>query len=491
MDVLLANSYHLVHDRKGERIEGPYAPLGPLYLAAVLRERGFDVGYHDGTFSAGYHEFEERLRRERPTVVGVYNTVISRRSALAMIAIARKLGVPVVSGGPDPSVAPEVYLAAGADAVGVGEGEFTAPELVEAFRGERELASVAGIAYRDAGEVKATVPRPRVDDLDRLPFPARDLIDWRKYEAATRRYHGKSQLTIMTSRGCPFECTWCCKPIFGRKYRHRSPESVAAEFRHVKETYRPDSIRIADDVFTIDKKRAVAICERLIADDAAVPFEALTRVDLVTESVLDALKAAGCWRIYYGVESGSQRVLDSMKKGITIEQVHRVSGWMKARGIEQYWFLMYGYPPEDAPDIVATLRLLRRHLPEAWGITVAYPLPKTEFFDLVASRMDGQPVAWERTRDNKVLWDNDFGSMFYKGAIYGAHAVYRASRLARDRPSAVTRALDRAVLFAVETGVTAVARIIKPPSEDGAPDAQGTPPSPAKVPLVTATSRRE
>lgn len=488
MDVLLANSYHMIHDRKGERIEGPYAPLGPLYLAAVLRERGFDVGYFDGTFSKGYHEFEEVVKRERPACVGVYNTVISRASAAAMIAIAKKHGVPVVSGGPDPSATPDTYLDLGADAVGVGEAEMTAPEIVEAFRGERDLGSVAGLRYWKDGEKAATIPRARIDDLDSLPFPARDLLDWQKYAAATRKFHGKSQLTVMTARGCPFECTWCCKPIFGRKYRHRSAESVAREFEHVKETYAPDSIRIADDVFTIAKKRAVETCDAIVARGAEIPFECLTRVDLVDAPTIEALRRAKCWRIYYGVESGSQRVLDSMKKGITIEQVDRASALTRGAGIEQYWFLMYAYPPEDVPDILATLGLLRRHLPEAWGITVSYPLPQTEFYDLVSERMDGQMVAWEKTRDNKVMWDTEFGSAYYRACVYAAHAVYRAGRLAEGSPNAATRALDRAVGASAELGVRALARVMRrrrrATKREGAAPPAAPPEKPARAPAI-------
>lgn len=445
-DVLLANSYFMTYDRKDEIIEGPYAPLGPMYIASCLREAGFRPGFFDGTHASGLRAFVRALDEHRPGFVGIYATVVSRHLALQMAQAAQDRGVPVVAGGPDPSAAPEVYLESGnVDVVARGEGEVTGVNLarhfLESAPGDRH--DIAGIAFREDGEIVATPDQPYVENLDTVPYPARDLMDWPAYEATTRRFHGVSQLTIMTARGCPFQCTWCCKPIFGMQYRHRSAEDVVGEMLELKARYNPGMVRFADDILTINRRKFLALADAIEAAEAQIPFECLTRVDLVDEEILQRLRDIGCLRVLYGVESGSQRVLDAMKKGTKVEQVHRISRLTRAKGIEQYWFLIYGYPPEDVHDLRMTVDMIRRLEPDDFGITIAYPLPQTEFYETVRhSLREGEH--WRKTRDNQVLYRNKYGTPFYKAAIYGTRLVYWTKRLAVRRPGPVTRALDKA-----------------------------------------------
>lgn len=442
---LIANSYFMAFDRKGERIEGPYAPLGPLYIAACLRSEGFNPGFFDGTHAGGFSEFRRALDVTQPAVVGIYATVISRHVALQMARIARRRKIPVVMGGPDPSSAPEVYLRTGdIDMVARGEGELTAVNLARHFleSNPSDVRDIRGLSVLENGRVYHTEDQPYVEDLDSVPYPARDLMDWPAYEATTRRFHGVSQMTIMTARGCPFQCTWCCKPIFGARYRHRSPENVVGEMLEIKANYRPEMVRFADDILTINRRKFMDLADAIERAEAEIPFECLTRVDLVDEEILRRLHEIGCRKILYGVESGSQRVLDSMKKGIKVRQVHEISRLTRALGMEQYWFLIYGYPPEDIHDLRLTIDMLRRLQPDDYGITVAYPLPQTEFFDMVEHSME-EGRHWKRTRDNLVLYRHLYSSLFYKAAIYGTHLVYRTSRWAARNPTVLAKAVDR------------------------------------------------
>lgn len=459
-DLLLANSYFMVYDRKGERIEGPFAPLGPLYIAACIREAGLVPGFFDGTHARGLSDFERALKLRRPRAVGIYATVISRHIALRMARAAKARGIPVVAGGPDPSSVPHVYLGTGdVDAVARGEGEVTAVELAEAFRaGGADLHGIAGLFLREDGRIVSTGDRPYVTDLDAVPYPARDLTDWHAYETTTRRFHGMSQTTMMTARGCPFQCTWCCKPVFGAKYRHRSAANVVGEILELKGRYRPDMIRFADDIFTIHRKTFLDLADAIEAADAQIPFECLSRVDLVDREVLERLRDIGCRRILYGVESGSQRVLDSMKKGITVEEVHEISRLTRKLGIEQYWFLIYGYPPEDIHDLRLTIDMVRRLQPDEYGITVAYPLPQTEFYETVRhSLREGEH--WRMTRDNVVLYNNRYGSWFYRAAIFGTHLVYRTKRAASLHPNVLAKAIDRLAYRATDRVLGGWARV--------------------------------
>lgn len=445
VDFLLANSYFMAYDRKDERIEGPFAPLGPLYIASCIRQAGLRPGLFDGTHARSMRDFEHALDEQRPHAVGIYATVISRQVALKMAEIAKRRKIPVVAGGPDPSSAPHVYLQSGSvDAVARGEGEVTGVELARHFTESNpsSLHDILGLSFRENGGIVQTHERPYVWDLDTVPYPARDLTDWPAYAATTRRFHGVSQTTVMTARGCPFQCTWCCKPIFGEKYRHRSAKNIVGEMQELKAHYHPEMIRFADDIFTINRKKFLQLADEIERSDAIIPFECLSRVDLVDEEVLNRLRDIGCRKILYGVEAGSQRVLDAMKKGITVKEVHEISRLTRRLGIEQYWFLIYGYPPEDIHDLRLTIDMVRRLQPDAYGITVAYPLPGTEFHDMVRhSLREGEH--WRMTRDNVVLYNNMYGSWFYRAAIYGTHLVYRTSRAATRNPNLFAKAIDR------------------------------------------------
>ncbi|MFQ5985730.1 MAG: B12-binding domain-containing radical SAM protein [Thermoplasmata archaeon] len=435
----------MAYDRKEQRIEGPYAPLGPLYIASCLREANVQPSFFDGTHASSLRDFAAALDSERPQILGIYATVISRHVALQMAKLAHHRGIPVIAGGPDPSSDPNVYLRSGlVNVVARGEGEVSAVNLGRYYleSSPSDLQDIPGLSVRENSGILHTDDQPYIEDLDLVPYPARDLMDWPAYEATTRRFHGVSQLTIMTARGCPFQCTWCCKPIFGARYRHRSPGNVVGEILEVKTRYGPGMVRFADDILTINRRKFMELADEIERAGAQIPFECLTRVDLVDKEVLQRLVDIGCRKILYGVESGSQRVLDSMKKGIKVQEVHEISRLTRALGMEQYWFLIYGYPPEDIHDLRLTIDMVRRLQPDDYGITVAYPLPQTEFYDLVRHSMQ-EGTHWKRTRDNLVLYRHLYSSLFYKAAIYGTHLVYRTRRMARANSGILARAVDR------------------------------------------------
>ncbi len=437
-DVLLANTYFLNRDATELRNMKPYAPLGILYLAAYVRQQGYQVQVYDNTFRADERAFFRALEDSGARIVGFHSMFICRPSAARLIAGAKERGCTVICGGPDATVAPDLYLKTyGADYVTFSEGEHTLAELLDHLTGKPHtpLSSIHGIGYLgDDGEIVQTPGRALMRNLDSLPEPARDLIDLGEYQHAWKRHHGYTSLHLITSRGCPFGCAWCSRAVFGRNYRLRDPELVAQEIRHLKDEWKPDHIRISDDIFGVNKPWIVRWRQAMEAHDAVIPFECLSRVDLLTPELLDNLKASGCTRIWCGVESGSQKVLDAMNKNIRVEESYRAAQLMKERGIKRAFYIMLGYPGEKREDINLTKKLLIDNLPETVSISVAHPIRGTFFYDAVEEYLGHEGEDWKHTSENRLMHPAEFSGTYYKRMVsYLTTLVYVRQRKLLDR----------------------------------------------------------
>jgi anaerobic magnesium-protoporphyrin IX monomethyl ester cyclase len=423
--VLLAHSYFLCYDEKQTRKMKPYPPLATLMTASILRKAGTSVSLFDAMLSSGEDEFERALADVRPDVVGFLEdnfnfltkmcTTRMREAALGMIRMAKAAGCRVAANGPDVSDHPDVYLAAGADAVILGETERTFPELVEAWgRNQAGLAGIAGLALPSpSGLVHRTPPRPFVEDLDALPLPAWDLVDVARYRTAWMSAHGRLSWNVVTTRGCPFRCNWCAKPLYGTRYAQRSPDAVAAELSALKESVAPDHVWFADDIFGLTPRWIESFAEKVAARDARIPFTMQSRVDLMTPSSVAALADAGAEEIWMGVESGSQKILDAMDKGTRIAQARRATRLLRAHGIAPSWFLQLGYTGETWDDLLATRDLLRAERPHDIGVSVSYPLPGTLFYERVREQMQTQSN-WRDTDELAMLFEGTYTSPFYR-----------------------------------------------------------------------------
>src|SRR5690606_3988918 len=297
-----------------------------------------------------------------------------RRAALDMIAAAKARGCRVAVNGSDASDHPGLYLAAGADAVIMGEAERTFAELVDVWTRDVDapLDDVAGLALPAATSatngngngVRRTVPRPALKDLDALPLPAWDLVDAEAYRAAWRGAHGRLSWIMATSRGCPYGCNWCAKPVFGRRYAQRSPRNVVEELVRLKDDVGPDHIWFADDIFGLTPAWIEEFAAEVERRGARTPFMIQSRVNLMTPAAVAALAAAGAEEVWLGVESGSQRILDAMEKGGTVEQARSATRTLRADGIRRGWFTQLGYLGEEWEDIVRTRELIREERPD-------------------------------------------------------------------------------------------------------------------------------
>ncbi len=417
MDILLTHGYFLREDPHELRIMKPYPPLGILYLSAYLKWKGFGVGVFDSTFRK-LSEFEALLRRERPPVVGIYCTLMTKPAVLEMIRSARSAGASVVLGGPEPAAYFEEYLAFGADVVVFGEGEVALEELLPALteKGTGRLEEIAGIAWRgDDGSVHRAPPRPMIADLDLLPEPDREAIRFEDYLSAWRASHGSSSVSLICARGCPYRCSWCSHAVYGHSHRRRSPTRVADEAQRLVERYLPDQLWYADDVFTMHHGWLFQYAAELDRRRIRTPFECITRADRLNEDVIDCLARMGCARVWIGSESGSQRILDAMQRDVKVEQVSAMTQALRRRGIATGMFIMLGYEGEEIEDLEATVRHLKASAPDVFLTTVAYPIKGTEYHGKVRDRLVS-PLDWEHRTDRDLTVRGRHSRRFYSFA---------------------------------------------------------------------------
>ncbi len=403
MDLLLTHGYFLREDSKELAIMKPYVPLGILYLSSYLRKKGFDVEVYDTTFG----ERAELLRIFQtgpPAVVGIYGNLMTRRNVLDLTAAARAAGWTVVLGGPEPSSYAREYLEAGADIVVEGEGEITMEELLRALRagGREALEKVDGITFLLAdGSLARTRPRALIPDLDAQPWPDRERVDIERYVQVWREHHGTGSVSVITARGCPYHCRWCSHATYGKTHRRRSVRGVADEVEWILQRYRPDMLSMADDVFTIHPAWLLQYARELKERGLITPFECITRADRLNTRIADTLAEMQCFRVWIGSESGSQRVLDAMERGVTVGQIREAIRLCRERGIQTGMFLMWGYEGEELSDIEATVEHVKASLPDVFLTTVSYPIKGTPYYEDVAPRLVRRED-WSQTTDREV-----------------------------------------------------------------------------------------
>jgi anaerobic magnesium-protoporphyrin IX monomethyl ester cyclase len=413
-DLLLTHGYFLYEDPKELQILKPYVPLGLLYICAYLRRKGFSVDVFDTTFST-MGELKRHLQMAKPSVLGIYANLMTRKKVVEILQTARAAGWTTVVGGPEPGAYVREYLDAGADIVVRGEGEVAMEELLLALQdgAESALQKVDGIAFLDeSGRVHVTSPRTQISDIDALPWPARDAVDIRRYVNTWRTAHGKGSLSFITARGCPYHCRWCSHQVFGKTHRRRKPVAVVDEVEWLLETYQPDMAWIADDVFTIHHGWLRAYAAEMKRRRLHVPFECITRADRLNEESADLLAQLGCFRVWIGSESGSQRILDAMARGVTVAQVQSAVSLCKSRGIQTGMFLMWGYQGEDLRDIEDTIEHVKRTDPDIFFTTVAYPIKGTPYYENnINSLIQLKP--WNQSSDRELGLRGRRGPEFY------------------------------------------------------------------------------
>ncbi|HZY92497.1 MAG TPA: radical SAM protein [Thermoplasmata archaeon] len=412
--VLLVDPYLAREDPMERKYVELYPSLGLLTLGAYLQDRGTDVRMVDLTFARNAATVSTELRRFAPHLVGVHTKTLTFQRSLDVARRARELGAFSVAGGPDAATRPEAYLEGGFDAIVPGEGEVTLDELARAVAEGRSTRALPGVWVQSEGKLVRGPHRPFLKELDQLALPAWDLVDMDGYLRRWQARTGERRTAVLTSRGCPFDCSWCSKPTFGRTFRQQSPARVLAELDALKERYRVDYIRFCDDVFGIHRGWLEELLDGMISRGLDLKFECLARVDLLKPDLLDRMREAGLARVYVGVESGSQKMLDLMNRGTKLSQIERTAESLRAAHIRQFWFLMLGYPGETLEDIEATLALFRRFSPEEYSVSIAVPVPGTRFYDSVRDRLLGGARRRPASGGRSLLYDAAYPEALYR-----------------------------------------------------------------------------
>ncbi|HWO37275.1 MAG TPA: radical SAM protein [Candidatus Acidoferrum sp.] len=449
MDILLTHGYFLYEDPKELQIMKPYPPLGILYICAHLRNKGLSVEVFDSTFSSRQQLFEI-LRQGPPSVLGIYANLMTRSNVVEILRVAKDAGWKTLVGGPEPSAYIDEYLEAGADVIVIGEGEVTLEELVPVFqsRATEALHRVNGIAFRASdGTVVRTPPRDQIRDIDAQPWPARESIDLTQYLAVWRKHHGMGSVSLITARGCPYHCRWCSHEVFGKTHRRRKPASVADELEWLVDRYHPEMAWMADDVFTIHHGWLFQYATELKQRGLKVPFECISRADRLNSRVVETLAEMGCFRVWIGSESGSQRILDAMERGVTAEEVRSSVALCKSHGIKTGMFLMWGYEGEELGDIEATIEHVKKTDPDIFFTTVAYPIKGTPYFTEVANRVENLKP-WKVGSDREVRVRNRHSRQFYSFADKLLRSEVELEHL-RNNP-----AVDRSAIAEMQSKVS-------------------------------------
>lgn len=432
IDVLLTHSYHLQYDSKQLQKMQPYRPLGTLYAAAALRAQGYTVALFD-TMLRDPEEFATVLQETRPRIVAIYEDDFNfltkmclsrmREVVWRFVHLGNVSSVPVVVHGSDASDHPDLFLRRGVDYLLRGEAEAALVDLCQAVIADRPTDQIPGLVQRNnAGEIvhpaKSLSPNP---NWARLPVPPLDLTEFTAYRQAWTSAHGYFSVNMVASRGCPFRCNWCAKPISGNKFQLRGAGDVAEEMRLLKSSVGADHIWFSDDVFALNQHWVCDFACEVTARHAAVPFKIQSRADLMTDQTVTALKEAGCAEVWMGVESGSQKILDAMDKGVRIIEVEEARRRLKHAGIRACYFLQFGYPGEGWHELEQTIELVRDTRPDDIGISFSYPLPGTVFYERVQAQL-GSKRNWTESDDLCILFQAEYTTDFYRTVRNALHA---------------------------------------------------------------------
>ncbi|HEV8514546.1 MAG TPA: radical SAM protein [Cyclobacteriaceae bacterium] len=436
--VLFTHSYFYKLDSKQWKFKQPYPPLGSLLAAAVIRAAGFDVNFFDVALRDSPIEIETELKKYKPDYLVIYDDgfnyltkmclTVMREAAFTMAAIAKANGMTVIVCGSDSSDQYEKYLSNGVDYVVRGEGEETLRELLLNLDKKENCKEIKGIAFHSSNETVATPTRSVIRELNTLPLPAWDLIDIEPYRKIWKSHHGYFSLNLATTRGCPFKCNWCAKPIYGNRYNSRSPERVVNEIEFLLKRFQPDHFWMCDDIFGLKPGWVKRFAELVKERELKFKYKIQSRVDLLLEeNTIEALAQSGIETVWVGAESGSQKILDAMDKGTTVKQIKAATQLLHEHKIKVAFFLQFGYSGETKQDIDATLKMVLDLMPDEIGISVSYPLPGTKFYENVKSQLK-EKQNWSDSDDLAMMYSATFSPAFYKLLHRYVHSRYRIKR---------------------------------------------------------------
>lgn len=426
MNIILTHGYFIHDDPKEQEIMRPYVPLGILYISAWLEKNNYPNQVFDSTFSQ-FENLKKFLLTEKPDAIGIYTNLMTKLNVLRIIQFVKSeetlQHTRIILGGPEVRNHVKKFLEHGADFIVLGEGEETMLELIQHLDKNKQasntesLKQIFGIAFLDpTGQVNITPERSKLKDLNELPLPNRTKVNLQLYFDAWKQKHGTSAISINTMRGCPYTCKWCSRAVYGQSYRRRSAKHVADEIEWIQTNYQVDSIWFVDDVFTVSHKWLQEFTDELTNRNLSMPYECITRADRLSEEVILLLKKSGCFRVWIGAESGSQKVIDLMDRRVDVMQVRNMIQLAQQHGVQAGTFIMVGYPGETEEDIYETVKHLKDSDPDIFTITVAYPIKGTPLYTEVENNFIAD-LPWETSTDRDIDFKRTYSRKYYDYAV--------------------------------------------------------------------------
>ncbi|HKI79498.1 MAG TPA: radical SAM protein [Ignavibacteriaceae bacterium] len=446
MKILIGQSYFRILDQKELERQMPYPPLGTIYAATILKRLGHEIIFYDCMMGGNPEDFNNKIISDNPDIVLIYDDEFNyltkmclsnmREAALSFIKTAKSVDIPVIIYSSDATDFYSSYFDAGCDGIIYGEGEITITEIINSFgknNYNNERINIDGLKFSDNDKVIVTAPRKMIKELDEIPDPDYSFVNINAYRETWMKNQGYFSLNISTTRGCPYKCNWCAKPIYGKTYNSRSPRLVAGQLSDLKKKYSVDHIWITDDIFGLKPGWIREFTDELMKLGLKIPYKCLSRPDLLLRNnTLPDLKKSGCKTIWIGAESGSQKILDSMDKGTTVQQIYSASEKAHNLGIEIAFFIQFGYSDENWNDIKLTREMIADCLPDDIGISVSYPLPGTKFYENVKAQMKNK-TNWRDSDDLDMMFSGRFARNFYKILHRLVHTEYRMHKIIKEK----------------------------------------------------------
>ena len=441
----------------GTFLHPPFPSLGLGYLAAVLEKNKYEVDVIDcQTVRFTHEEFKNEISKRQPTVVGITSNILTYKSALKIAKIAKEAhpNCLTVIGGPHVSFWDEEALqeCPQLDVVVRKEGEYTLLELVQRLEAEKDYHNVQGTTCRKNGKIMRNPDRPFIENLDQLPFPARHF-----WPVECLQKYGTAIFDVVSSRGCVQWCSFCIEVrTHGRKYRTRTPKNVVDELEFLHNTYGAKYFAFIDDAFTVDNHRTIEICEEIKKRKLKIKWACETRVDRVTKNLLLKMKEAGCADIWFGIESGSQRLLNTMEKGISLEQTIKAFKWAKEAGIKPNPNVIIGVPGETRETARETIKFVEKLIPDYMGCyTIATPYPGTPMYDYIQKNGLLRVTDFEKYDNATALFETPTLSLKELREIYD-----QVPQSFYFRPAYILRMFSKGGLFGFSATKTALGYLI-------------------------------
>lgn len=436
--LLFSHTYYYPLDNKQWKTGTPYPPLGTIYSASYMRSLNHQVDLFDVGLQNNSQGIIEILENEHPDYLIIYDDGFNyltkmcltnmREESFKMIEYTKRYNIKIIVSSSDSTDHYDLYLHAGADVVLLGEGEISLAETIDAINNNQSLNNILGIAFRQDNEIIVNQRRQVIKDLDIIPNPAWDLVNIESYKQIWAKSKNNFTLNIATTRGCPYKCNWCAKPIYGNRYNSRSPKRVVEEISWLISEFKTTNFWMSDDIFGLKPNWVQEFRDELKIKGISISYKIQSRADLLLkEDNIDALVASGLKEVWIGAESGSQRVLDAMDKGTTIAQIETATKLLQQKGVRVAYFLQFGYLGETKSDIDDTVNMLLRNMPNDIGVSVSYPLPGTPFYDKVKSDLK-EKSNWTDSDDLAIMFQNTFNQKYYKALHRYIHKKFRAAQ---------------------------------------------------------------